>query len=408
MTLSFDLPLKCPLRVDPAAFRPDPHAGFAKYRPLAGVIEFGGGLPVVTRHRDVAALMTDPRTRQIETEPLALRGITSGRLHDFYANTMLLANPPVHAPRRRPAARAFALKVIEAWRPRIRALVSQLIDAIDEDDEFDFVEAIASPLPSRLIAQIIGAPEEDAPRFAPLVYGMSRGLGAFRPDDYSTIEESASALVEYVERLIADRRRTPGDDFLTDYLQRVDEAAQLSELETLIQIVSIILAGSDTTRSALTMLVSLLLQHREQWEAVVSDPGRAAGAVLEGLRFEPPVGAMGRVVTEPIEIDGIPFPAGTALSLSILSAQRDDAVYAEPQQFNIARTDHPRWSVSFGLGIHRCLGEALACAELEEALTAITQRMPSLELRGHPPAAKGHAGIRGVTPMRVGLSRKPQ
>lgn len=401
MTATIEKPTKRPLALDPNEFRPDPHIGFARYRPVSGVIDLGGGMAVITRHADVVSLMTDPRTRQIETEAVEMQGITAGALHTFYANSMLVSNPPAHARRRRPAARAFAFKLIQAWRPRIRALVADMLDQVAAERETDFLETIASPLPSRLIAEIIGAPEDDAPAFAAMVKTMTRGLGSFRPVDFEAIETAAANLTAYVERLLDERRRAPRDDFLSDYLRTVSQTGELSDAETLIQIVTIIVGGSDTTRFGLTALVSLLLQHRDQWEAVCADPSLAPGAVLEAVRFEPSVGSIGRVVTERLNIDGVPFEAGAALNLSILSAQRDEAVYAEPQVFNIARTDHPRWSVSFGMGPHRCLGEALARAEMEEALVVLCGRLPSLRLVGSPPMPKGHTGIRGITQMHV-------
>ena len=143
------------------------------------------------------------------------------------------------------------------------------------------------------------------------------------------------------------------------------------------------------------------MQRRPQWEALGSDPALVPGAVLEGLRFEPPVGAIGRVVTAPVEIDGVALKPGTVVNLSILSGQRDETVFAEPDVFDIERRDHPRWSLSFGHGAHRCVGEALARAEMEEALIALSQRLPGLRLAGDPPIAKGHTGIRGITGMRV-------
>ena len=392
---------KQPLQADPEAFRGNPHAGFARYRPQAGVIRIGPGMPMATRHADVEALTTDPRTRQVETEMLEMAGITTGALHNFYANTMLLSNPPAHQRRRRPAARAFAFKLIEAWRPRIRTLVSELIDDCQGDGETDFAEAIAKPLPSRLIADILGIPRDDAPRFAAMVYGMSRGIANFREEHFPGIEKSAGELTVYVEELLRSRRAEPRDDFLTDYLRTVDEDGSLSDAETLIQIVSLILAGSDTTRFGLTALVYLLLEHRDQWQAVCSDAGRAPDAVREALRFEPPVGSFGRVVTEPLELHGVTLAPGTLLHLSILSAQRDEAVFADPQRFDIDRDDHPRWSVSFGGGAHRCLGEALARAEMEEALIELSRRLPELQLAGPPPDFKGHMGIRGTAPMTV-------
>lgn len=396
-----------PLAVSPDLFRPDPHAGFAEIRPQAGVVALAG-LPLVTRHADVSALMTDPRTRQVETETLEMRGIRSGALHRFYANSMLLSNPPRHARRRRPAARAFAHKLIDAWRPRIRAIAAELIDEAIQTPgppEVDFLDKVASPLPARLIAEIIGAPKADAPAFAQLVHRMSRGLGGFRDAELDGIENAAEALNNYVSSVIEARRRAPQDDFLSAYLARVSEGDPLTECETITQITTLILAGGDTTRVGLTAMVALLLKDRAQWEAVCADPSLAAGAVLESLRFEPPVGSIGRVLTEAIAVDGVRFEAGTVLGLSVLSAQRDPAVYADPQRFCIARADHPRWSVSFGLGPHRCLGEALARAELEEALIALTQRAPTLRLAeagaDASGAPRGFTGIRGATPLRL-------
>lgn len=401
MTITFETG-RSPLSAPPDAFRPDPHAGFATYRRRAGLLHIGTPVPVVTRYADVAALMTDPRTRQSETEPLELQGVTSGALHAFYANTMLFSNPPVHGQRRAPVARTFAHKLIQAWRPRIAALVGTLMNAARTGDgDFDFLDAIAAPLPSRLIADVLGAPPEDAPEFAAKVYTLSRGLGGFRASDFAQIEQAAADLTTYVRGLLDARRHVPRDDLLTDYLARVGEADHLSEIETVIQIVTLVIAGSDTTRFGLAMLVKLLLENPEQWAALRDRPReRAPFAVLEALRLEPPVGSIGRVTTEPLEIDGYRVPAGTMLILSMLSAQRDETRFADADRFDIERTDHPQWSLAFGLGPHRCLGEALARAELEEALIVLAGRWPELRLV-MAPEPKGHTGIRGLTGMRV-------
>lgn len=392
---------KRPTKVDPDSFRPDPHAGYARYRPVSGVLEIGGGFPTVVRYADIMALMTDTHTRQLETEALAFRGIIEGSLFDFYANSLLLSNAPAHARRRAPLSRAFAFRLIQDLRPHIRALVCEMLDEIETDGEADFLAALASPLPARLIADILGIPRQQAPEFAAKVYTMTRGLGGFRDEDFPAIEAAAAELMGYVEELLDARRREPREDFLSSYLARVDEDGTLSPIETLMQIVSVIIGGSDTTRFGLTSTVSQLLQRRPQWEALGSDPALVPGAVLEGLRFEPPVGAIGRVVTAPVEIDGVALKPGTVVNLSILSGQRDETVFAEPDVFDIERRDHPRWSLSFGHGVHRCVGEALARAEMEEALIALSQRLPGLRLAGDPPIAKGHTGIRGITAMKV-------
>lgn len=381
---------------DPEDFRPDPHRGFRKYRPLSGVIDIGSQIPLIIRYRDVEALLTDPRTRQVETELLDMRGIQAGALHKFYAHSMLLSNPPDHERRRRPVARTFAHPLIQRWRSRIRAVALDMIGEVHQGREMEFVSTIAARLPARMIAEILGAPQADAPHFAEIVFRMSRGLGPFRPQDYPGIEAAAEELVAYVARLLADRRAEPQDDFLSDYLALIDENDALSEVETVIQIVTLIIAGSDTTRFGLTMALSLLLQHREQWEALTRDPDLAPGAVREALRYEPPVGSFVRVAAEPVEIAGYRFEGNTLLDLSFLSAQRDPEIYADPETFDIARTDHPRWSLTFGLGPHRCLGAALAVAEMEEVLSAIAETLPSLRPVNGPAEAKGISGIRGI------------
>ena len=389
------------LKADPEEFRPDPHPGYAKYRALSGLIDFGNGMPVVTRHEDAQRLLADPRTRQVETEALEIRGIRSGALHDFYANSMLLSNPPRHAMRRAPTARAFAFKLIDAWRPRVRSLMEELLDAAQADPEADFLEAIASPLPARLIAEVTGVPPEDAPSFSRLVYSMTRGLGAFRDEDFPAIESAAAELEAYVAGLLDDRRAHPQEDFLTDYLARVAQAGDLTETEARMQIATLVIGGSETTRFALTSMVGLLMRHRDQWESLCADPSLVPGAVREALRYEPPVGTIGRIVVEPLEVDGVALGPGSILQISLLSAQRDEALMADPERFDITREDHPKWGLSFGFGPHRCLGEALARAELEEALSVLTARAPGLTLAGPAPGYKGHTGIRGITPMRV-------
>ena len=181
----------------------------------------------------------------------------------------------------------------------------------------------------------------------------------------------------------------------------VDEADVLSRIEALIQIVTVILAGSDTTRAALTIQTSLLMQHREQWDGLRGDPSLIPGAVLESLRYEPSVGSFPRFTLEDIEIDGCTVPRNCVLSMSMLSAMRDPALYRDPDRFDISRTDVPRRPVVFGAGAHRCLGETLALLELEETLAALAERLPKLELVGNAPTVEGSGGIRRVSEMHV-------
>jgi cytochrome P450 len=163
----------------------------------------------------------------------------------------------------------------------------------------------------------------------------------------------------------------------------------------------VIIAGSDTTRAALVIQAALLLADREQWDAVCTDLNLVPGACREAMRFEPAVGTIPRLPRESISLDGHAIPPGRYLALSTMSALRDPDLYGEPDTFDIRRQDHPRWSLAFGGGAHRCLGEALATTELEEGLAALATNLPTLRVIGESLGIAGYGGIRRVTPLIV-------
>ena len=379
-----------------------PHRIFRTYRPLTPVIRREDGVYVAIRAADVDCLATDPRTRQMQTEIGLARGVTQGPLFDFFNNTMLLSNGVAHRRRRAPLSRAFALKVVNDLRPHIRQIVNDLIDKHYARGEMRFRDDLAAWIPARVVSDMLGMPATDIPEFTRNVYQLARSLTpSFSRGDVAELNEAAAWLTRYVETLLERRRHEPRDDLLTSYLQAVDEADVLSRIEALMQIVSVILAGSDTTRAALTIQLSLLLQHPDQWEALRRDPSRVRGAVLESLRYEPSVGSYPRFTLEEIEIDGCTIPRNMLLSMSTLSAMRDPALYRDPDRFDISRTDHPRRPMVFGAGAHRCLGETLALLELEETLAALAERLPNLNLVGDAPTVTGSGGIRQVSEMVV-------
>jgi cytochrome P450 family 103 len=378
------------------------HDIFRHHRPLAPLVKREDGVYIAIRAADVERLATDPRTRQMETELLQARGVTEGPLFDFFSNSMLLSNGQPHRKRRAPFARAFALKLVSELRPRIRATANELIDSCCERGEMDFIAGFAAPIPARVISEILGLPAADIPAFTRHIYTLARSLSSsFSNDDVPEMQNSAAELSRYVQKLLADRRREPRDDFLTECIRTVDAANELSQVEIVMQIITVILGGSDTTRGAGAIQTSLLLQHRDQWDAVCRDPALIPGAVLEAMRYEPAVGSFARFTLEDIDMDGWTVPRNNVLSLSTLAAMRDPQLYADPDRFDIRRSDHPRRHPIFGAGSHRCLGEALAKAELEEQLAALAARVPQLQLLGDPPLVRGNGGIRSVRNMRV-------
>jgi cytochrome P450 len=256
-----------------------------------------------------------------------------------------------------------------------------------------------------MIARILGVPQADLPRFMAWIDDTARAIGFFPPEMRDRIETSMVAFAAYVTELLEARRADPREDFLTDYVRATAEDGVLNEDEVRTQIMGLILAGSDTTRTSLAATLSQLLQHPEQWRAFCADPdGLKKRVVEEGLRFDPAVSGVPRILKQDMEVDGYMLQAGSLLVISFLTALRDPDVFANPDQFNIHRTDQPRWHLVFGAGPHRCLGEALARAELEETLAVIARDAPNTTLVGDPPRVEGLAGIRRIDRMETVLA----
>jgi cytochrome P450 family 103 len=395
-------PRASPATIAAADLERHAHSVFRHHRPLTPLLMREDGVYIAIRAADVERLSTDPRTRQLETEIARSRGVNEGALFDFFNNTMLLSNGAEHRRRRAPLARAFAFKLINELRPRIRAIANEVIDRSYAQGEMSFIDDYAAWIPARVISEVLGLPEADIPDFTRHVHSLARALSStFSREDVPELEAAARKLTRYADELLEGRHVQPRNDFLTSYIREIDESGTLLAIETLIQVVTVILAGSDTTRCAMAIQTSLLLQHREQWNAVCQDAGLIPGAVSESLRYEPAVGSFARFTLEDIEIDGWTVPRNRVLSVSTMSAMRDPALYFDPDKFDITRTDHPRRHMVFGAGVHRCLGEMLARAEMEEALAALAARIPQLQLMGDPPIIHGSGGIRTVKNMRV-------
>jgi cytochrome P450 len=394
-----DAPL---IDLDPSA-DVDPYAFLRDLRGQAPLARTPLGIVLALRHHHLE-LVTSDATRQLETETKIMQGVTSGPIWDLTTSGMLFANGDVHMRRRSPVAKTFAFKLMDAMRPKAAALAAELVEPRIGAGPIDFVGEIAAQIPARIIADILGIPRSDLPVFMTWIADTAESLGFIDLTRREQIEESLTAFNAYVGDLLEDRRANPREDFLTDYVQTTARDDALSEAEIRTQVLGLILAGSDTTRGSLCMTLAQLLSHPEQWRAFCADPdGLKKGVVMEGLRFEPIVSGVPRVAVRDLEIDGFLVPAGTPIAVSLLSALRDPEVYAEPDRFDITRSDHPRWHPIFGGGAHRCVGEALAKAEMEETLATIAKLAPNTTLIGPIPRLAPGA-IRQVGAMQVAFA----
>ena len=386
----------------------DPHTSsyelFRELREKTPLVKvpMGMGSMVMGLHaRMVDDIVSPENTRQLETEMKMMQGIFDGPIFDFVAQVMLFANGDVHQRRRQPVARTFAFKLMEAMRPKAAAVAAEIINDHLGKGPFDFLKEFAAQLPARIIADILGIPRADLPVFMKWISDTAESIGFVDVARRADIEQSLTEFNAYVDKLLADRRANPRGDFLSDYVAATAASGDMSEAEIRAQVVGLILAGSDTTRNSMCMSLYRLLQHPDQWAALVADPdGLKKKASEEGLRFEPVVSGIPRVTTKDLEIEGYVIPAGAVLMVSLLSVLRDPEVYADPETFNIHRTDQQRWHLAFGAGAHRCAGEALARVELEETLAAIARLAPNTRVVGTPPKLQPGA-IRTVDQFQV-------
>ncbi len=379
----------------------DQHATLKRLRETAPLARTNVGMMLALHHRHIDLLVTSDATRQLETEVTMLQGVMDGPIHDLISNVLLFANGEAHRRRRAPISRTFAFKLMDAMRPRAAALTEELVAPHIGKGPVNFVDEIAAQIPARIIADVLGIPRSDLPIFMQWIADTGEALGFFDPERRQQIEASLKAFNAYVADLLEQRRAHPREDFLSEYVAVTAAEGAMSEAEIRTQIVGLILAGSDTTRGSLCMTLAHLLIRPDQWGAFCADPeGLKKAVVNEGLRYDPVVPGLPRVALQDMEVDGYLVPAGTPISVSLLSALRDPEVYAAPDTFDIFRTDHPRWHPIFGAGAHRCAGEALARAEMEEAMATIARLAPNSELVGAFPTL-GTGPLRQIDGMQV-------
>ncbi|MGN7295500.1 cytochrome P450 [Rhizobium sp. SAFR-030] len=378
----------------------DIHGVFAHYRPSSPFISLDTGGTMVLRYDDVSRLLRDPRVQATGTAMPAQAGITQGSLFDIFEHGVLTANDDVHTRRRSALSRAFAPEVLNEFRQHVGGAANALIDTFHDSGSFDLASDYAAKLPLLALAGLLGIPEPDVPSFMRDVHAMNE---FFRPapteQAVSEAEHAALRLRNYLDDLLKDVEKNPSQGFLARYLT-LSEEDELTRLEVLVQIVQLIIGGTESVRTALVAQTVLLLSEPEQWKAVCDDPALVPNAVAEGLRLEPGIAGVVRVSVEEIEIDGWMLPAGQLVLLSFISALRDERVFDRPNAFDITRPNLKLARLAFGGGAHKCVADALGMAELEEGLSVLTQRLPGLRLDGTA-TFHGHHFVRKTSECRV-------
>jgi cytochrome P450 len=335
-------------------------------------------------------------------------GIESGPLHEQIVRNVININGADHARLRGLVNPALSPRAVERYRPVMRAILEDLWPAVGTGEPVDVVAALAKPYPSRTIAAVMGAPESDAPRLHDWSMWIQRQFDAIAlgdPEQRATIDAKVAEFYAWVRPLIAHRRTTPSDDLISTLIRAEEEGERLSDVELENLVLNILVGGVDTTQSQLAHALRLLADHPDQWDALRADPdGLAPRAAEEALRYEPitPLTARvtitpltARVTIAPLEVNGVTFPEGTVLIVCAFSANRDRDTYAEPDRFDIRAPRETKRMLTFGAGVHYCVGANLARAELGEALAFLARHATRVEPAGAP-VLQSVSGIYGV------------
>jgi len=332
-----------------------------------------GGLLALS-YRAVEGVLRNPR--MASTDLLAKNGLTSGPLHDWWSSVMFSTNPPEHTRLRALVSRAFTPRRIADLRPVIERIAADLVSRHVERGRIDVLHDYSHHLPIRVMGHMLAIPEDDYARFAEWTANLGLTFSSVvDPNLRTMLEASIVALNEYTAALIDSRRGALGDDLLSALITAEEHGDRLSNHELVAMVENLLFAGHDTTRSFLSIAVPLLLRHRDQLAVLRSRPELWPAAVDECLRFEPAVFGSAREASVELEIEGVSLAPGDVVSVAIPAANRDPRVYADADRFDITRfagetSPKPAAILSFGQGVHYCLGAALARAEGEIGLRA--------------------------------------
>jgi cytochrome P450 len=361
-------------------YRANPYAWYEGWRATHPVYQTtlpnGAPVYVVTRYADVLAALKDPRLIK-NVYNVRHQGWLAQRLwRRFSDSNMLKADPPTHTRLRRLASDAFQPRRIAQMRPDIERIADRLIDRMRDKPQSDFISDFALPLPIHVISQMLGVPECDHGRF----HAWSNAIiasGVLSSERMILTREMVS-LSRYMRCLIAERRRRPGDDVVSQLIAAEVNGERLSQTELVVTTILLLIAGHETTVNLLGNGLLALLQHPDQWQMVCADQTRIPAAVEELLRLVNPVQLVNRYAAEELVIAGVTIPRGAHVQLVVASANHDASVFSRADTLDI--TAETGRHLAFSQGIHYCLGAPLARLEGVVAFERLTQRMPTLQL----------------------------
>ena len=384
--------------------RADPYPRYATLRRVAPVHQSALGFCALSRYDDCQQLLRHPGVGKNFTGAANSLGLTDEQraAQDRFRNdrsNMLTTDPPDHTRLRKLVTRAFTPRTVETLRPSIVVLVDELLDGFGAE-EVDVMDALAFPLPVTVIGEMLGVPAEDRPGLRPLVRAVTAVLElAVTPDALAEAIAADVKLGEYFACLVAERRAQPRDDLLTKLIEAEDKGDQLSEHELISTVILLFAAGFETTTHLIGNGLLALLRHPDQLARLRADRSMVRPAVEELLRYDSPVQIAVRTAYEDLSIGGQRIEAGNFVLALLGAANHDPAHFSDPERLDVGRDEGA--PMSFGGGIHFCLGAALARLEAQIVLDRLLDRFATMELVGGRPTHRDSLTLRGLVDLRM-------
>jgi cytochrome P450 len=361
---------------------------------------------LITRYEDAAAAFRDKRLSANRSGGYAAKLPEPVRQHlapllGNLSRWTLLLDPPEHTRLRGLISKAFVPRAIEAMRPRIATLVSELLEPLSSKPTFDVIADLAQPLPTIVIGDMLGMRREDWPKLK----GWSDALAAFMGASQMSQDVVGAALRAVVEMeanirdVVADHRAHPRDDLMMQLLRAEESGRGLDADELLATCTSLLFGGHETTTNLIGNGVLALAQNEAARARLANDRGQLASATEELLRYDSPVQRMGRVVVEPFELHGETLKAGDRVFMVLGAANRDASQFERADELDVGRADNRH--LSFGLGIHFCVGAALGRLEAQLALDALLDALPTWRLADDAVEFHPNLTVRGLKRLRL-------
>jgi cytochrome P450 len=384
----------------------DPYPHYRQLRAEAPVHWSPLGFWVFTRFADGAAIIQDRNFAMIEprewgeaTREYRYEGAAPEKVRDALGRMMLFKNAPDHTRLRGLVTKAFTVRAIEALRPRIGEIVTDLLGRVRPAGRMDVIADLAYPLPAMVIAEMLGVPPEDRDEFRLWSRALASTIDPMiLPEEMERAAAAVDRFAEYFTALIAQRRADPRDDILSAMIAAEEQGDRLSEAELISNAMLILNAGHETTTNLIGNGLLALLRNPDELGRLREDPSRLPAAIEELLRYDSPVQMTARQARVDREIGGVKVEAGQQVIVIIGSANRDAARFSDPDRLDIARADAEH--LSFGGGSHYCLGATLARLEGQIAISLIAA-LPRLRLATEAPEWRETLTLRGLKALPV-------